>query len=97
MTKFMKKVKYFILTDNNGNLFLILVISEPIYLQSSQKTLTEPKKNISSPYFDFSSCQEVNKQRPDVFCLPTSPITFDDVFSSKYQDTKSKKLMNGSN
>lgn len=69
-------------------MYFWLIFSLPALI-FTQKTISEQKKNISSPYYDFKgSCDAINKQRPDLFCLPASPITFDDLFSSKYIESK---------
>lgn len=68
--------------------FISFLLLGPIFV-FSQKTIAEQKKNVSSPFYEFKGdCRAMNQERPELLCLPTSPITFDDLFSSKYLDVK---------
>lgn len=67
-------------------IFLLFLL--PLLIHS-QKTIAQQKKNISSPYYYFQgSCDEINKAKPELYCLPIAPITFDDIFSPKYLNSK---------
>ena len=75
-----------------SSLFLFLLFLSPLSLLAD-KTLTSQKQNISSPYYDFKgSCSSIDKEHPELLCLPTGPITFDDLFSSKFQEVKIQEI-----
>lgn len=71
--------------------FLIFSFLFPLFFTQHPSILDE-KKNVSSPLYDFQGiCTEMNKKYPEYLCLPYYPVTYDDLFRSKYFEAKLKE------